>query len=180
MADFSLAESRMTNRLHQQAIHAFPRTVGALVLDFDGVFTDNRVYVMQDGLEAVACHRGDGMGISLLRQKGIPVLVISSEVNPVVEVRCEKIGVPCLSSVSDKLASLRQWLEVQGISLENTIYVGNDMNDLACIRAVGCGVAVADAHSSVRAAADIVLSRVGGDGAVREIIDMIVERSEAL
>jgi N-acylneuraminate cytidylyltransferase len=153
---------------------ALPDPLEAVVFDFDGVFTDNRVWVSQDGTEMVACNRSDGMGIDFLRDSGLPVLVLSKEKNPVVRARCAKLRIPCLNGIDDKRPALERWAQEQGVDLRQTVFVGNDVNDLPCLEAVGCGVVVADAHPDVIPAARIVLSKPGGHGAVREIADLIV------
>jgi YrbI family 3-deoxy-D-manno-octulosonate 8-phosphate phosphatase len=154
---------------------ALPSPVRAVVFDFDGVFTDNRVYVFEDGREAVVCDRSDGMGVGLLRAAGIPMLVISTEQNPVVSARCRKLDLPFRQGVDDKLSVLREWLDEQGASLADAVYVGNDVNDVECLEAVGCGVAVADAYDEAREAAAIVTRRPGGHGAVRELASLILQ-----
>jgi len=155
------------------AVRSKPKMV---VFDFDGVFTDNRVLVLEDGREAVTCNRSDGMGIASLRTQGVRVMVLSTEENPVVGARCKKLNIECVQALDDKLAALRQVVEREGIEMDDVIYVGNDRNDVACLRAAGCGVAVADAHESAAAAADIVLPRPGGDGAVRLVCDAVEAR----
>jgi YrbI family 3-deoxy-D-manno-octulosonate 8-phosphate phosphatase len=156
---------------------ALPTKVSALVLDFDGVLTDNRVLVRQDGMEAVWCSRGDGLGIEQLMRLGIPVLVLSKEKNPVVSARCAKLGVECLQGIDDKWSALEQWLASRKLSPDDLVYVGNDINDASCLRNAGCGVVVADAAPEVLDTADIVLSSPGGRGAVREICNMIAART---
>lgn len=174
--DFTIAEVLLRERQRQDACAALPDPIGAVVLDFDGVFTDNRVLVFEDGREAVLCHRGDGMGLARLKRLGVPLLVISTEENPVVQARCRKLGIACQQGVADKLAVLRAWLAQQGTDLAHTVYVGNDVNDLDCLRAVGCGVVVGDAHRAVRAVASIHLESPGGQGAIRELCDLIAAR----
>lgn len=151
-----------------------PRPVGGIVFDFDGVFTANTVYTDEHGTESVRAHRGDGMGISLLRTAGIPMVVISKERNPVVTARCAKMGLPVFHGVDDKVALLTSWLSERDIAAETVVYVGNDVNDLACMEVVGAAVAPADAHPTVLAAADIILSHGGGQGAVRELADAVL------
>ena len=153
-----------------------PSNAEALVLDFDGVLTDDRVVTDQNGTESVVCHRGDGMGIELLRSAGIPTFVLSRERNAVVAARCEKLGVGFEQAIDDKATAFAGLIERQGIDPDQVVFVGNDTNDLACIEMAGCGVAVSDAHPSIRAAADILLSKRGGRGAVREICDLILQR----
>ncbi|MFA5882569.1 MAG: acylneuraminate cytidylyltransferase [Acidimicrobiia bacterium] len=146
----------------------------ALVFDFDGVLTDNGVLTQQDGTESVRSDRSDGMGIELLRAAGVPMVVISKEQNPVVTARCRKLGLDVVQGCDDKVAALEEWLTDRGIEAGETGFVGNDINDLACMARVGCGIAVADAHPSVLAAADLVLGLAGGRGAVRELADLVL------
>jgi N-acylneuraminate cytidylyltransferase len=143
-------------------------------MDFDGVLTDDRVWVDEDGRDSVACSRADGMGIELLRAAGLPMTVISKERNTVVAARCRKLGIDHAHGIADKLPLLREWLAEKGVEASDTIYIGNDINDLACMQHVGCAVAPADARPAARQAADIVLDSVGGHGAVRELADMIL------
>jgi len=154
---------------------SLPSEIGAVVFDFDGVMTDNAALLLEDGTEGVVVHRGDGAGIELLRATGVPLLVITKETNPVALRRCEKLGLPCLSQILDKWPVLEAWLAERGIDPASVVYVGNDRNDVECLEQVGCGVAVADAHSSAVAAADLVLARPGGGGAVRELADLLLE-----
>lgn len=151
-----------------------PGQVQALVLDFDGVLTDDAVYVDENGREQVRASRRDGLGLELLRRAGIPCLVLSKEQNPVVTRRCEKLRVECLQGVDDKLPALERWLAERGGELEYTVYVGNDINDIACLRAAGFSVAVADADPRAKDAADWVCSKPGGYGAVREICELVL------
>jgi N-acylneuraminate cytidylyltransferase len=146
-------------------------------MDFDGVLTDNRVSVDQDGRESVSCSRADGMGLELLRKAGVPLLVLSKEQNPVVAARCKKLRVRCEQGIEAKLPALLAYCAELGIAPEQVVYVGNDINDLECLRAVGCGVAVADSHPEALRAAALVLAANGGAGAVRELCDLILERS---
>lgn len=144
------------------------------MLDFDGVLTDNRVFVTEDGREAVVCDRSDGLGIEQVRRAGVRVQVLSKERNPVVAARCHKLQIPVIQAVDDKRPALERFARDAGIPLAEIIYVGNDTNDLPCFGVVGLAVAVADAHPSVREAAHLVLTRRGGRGAVRELTDRIL------
>ncbi|MDX2132017.1 MAG: HAD hydrolase family protein [Planctomycetota bacterium] len=147
------------------------RRVALLVFDFDGVMTDNRVLVMEDGREGVFCNRSDGLGIGLLRDAGLPMLVMSKERNPVVAARCRKLRLDCVQGVDDKVTELRRRCGDLGLALARVAYVGNDVNDEACMRAVGMPIAVADAWPAARRAAKFITTRPGGHGAVREICD---------
>lgn len=143
--------------------------VDAVVLDFDGTQTDDRVMIDQDGHETVSVHRGDGLGIAAMRRAGLDVLILSTEQNPVVAARARKLQVPVLHGIDRKDLALKQWCDERGVSPDRVLYAGNDVNDLACFALAGWPVAVASAHDSVRTAARAVTRTPGGQGAVREI-----------
>jgi N-acylneuraminate cytidylyltransferase len=151
----------------------FPAAPRLIVFDFDGVMTDNRVWVGEHGNELVACNRSDGLGLTILRELGLNLFVLSTETNPVVGSRCRKLTLPYEQGVRDKAGRLRELLCERGIAPSDVIYVGNDINDLGCMRLVGCAVAVADAHPDVRREADLLLTCAGGHGAVRELCDRL-------
>ncbi len=155
----------------------FPEKVELLVMDFDGVLTDNRVWVDEEGHESVVSNRSDSLGLRQLReQTKVQALVISKEVNPVVSARCKKIQLECIQAVDDKATMLKSIMKDRNIDPAHVIYMGNDTNDLPCFPIVGCSVAPADAHSEVLKAADHVTSLPGGRGAVRELCDLILEK----
>jgi N-acylneuraminate cytidylyltransferase len=174
--DLDVAEVLLRSRTRGQVARLLPASLGALVMDFDGVLTDNTVLVDQDGRESVRCSRADGLGLEALRKLGLPMLVLSKERNPVVSARCRKLQIRCEQGIEAKLPVLRAFCGELGVSLEQVIYVGNDLNDLECLAAVGCGVAVADAHPGAKRQASIVLEAAGGLGAVRELCDLILEQ----
>jgi N-acylneuraminate cytidylyltransferase len=145
-----------------------------VVLDFDGVMTDDRVYINQQGQESVAAHRGDGMGISLLKKNGIEVVILSTEKNPVVSARGRKLDVPVFQGIADKGSALQKIIDERELKPHDVIFVGNDINDLPCFPLVGLAVAVADAHPDLIQKADLVLKKKGGEGAVRELCDQIL------
>lgn len=165
-----------------------------LVLDFDGVLTDNKVLVDETGRESIVCNRSDGLGLERLKARGVRVMVLSQERNGVVAARCRKLGLPCLQGCTDKLGTLQRIVEGDlqfgcnevwggkgergdfgGIQRSQVAYVGNDVNDLACLRWVAWPIAVADAVPEVLASAKYVTRSAGGRGAVREICDLLVE-----
>jgi 3-deoxy-D-manno-octulosonate 8-phosphate phosphatase (KDO 8-P phosphatase) len=148
------------------------RRVRLMVFDFDGVFTDNTVSVSQDGFESVRCWRGDGIGLRKLEALGVAIMVISTEANPVVQVRCAKLRVPCLSGVNDKRAALEALRAEMKIGLEEIAFMGNDINDLECLAAVGLPIVVSDAHPDVLSVARHRTAAPGGRGAVREVCDL--------
>lgn len=151
------------------------KNIRFVVFDFDGVFTDNRVIVSEDGKESVVCNRSDGLGLQMLRELGIGMCIVSTETNPVVAARARKLKLECVHGCEDKRAAMLAILKGKGVAPENTAYVGNDINDLGCLDAVGLPVAVADAYPEALARAKVVLNRKGGDGAVREFCGLLAE-----
>jgi YrbI family 3-deoxy-D-manno-octulosonate 8-phosphate phosphatase len=171
--DFELAERLLAIRPPSVPPPEWDR-LAMLVLDFDGVLTDNGVHVAEGGQETVRCDRRDGWGIARLQEAGVPVVVISTEKNRVVEARCKKLGIECYSDCSEKLVVLRELARRRGLPPEQIAYVGNDENDVACLGWVGLPIAVADAGAGARAAAHFITQRPGGHGAVREVCDLIL------
>jgi 3-deoxy-D-manno-octulosonate 8-phosphate phosphatase (KDO 8-P phosphatase) len=149
--------------------------VSLIAFDFDGVLTDNKVYVFQDGSEAVACNRADGLAFDLLRAQGFPTVIISTERNPVVSARAEKLRIPVLQSSADKVAALREHCARNKLDPERAMFVGNDLNDLPIMAASAYALAVADAHPRVREMAWHVLETPGGAGVAREIVERIMD-----
>ena len=149
--------------------------IGPVILDFDGVLTDNRVYVMKNSREAVAYHRGDGWGIGMLKQAEIEVMILSTERNPVVSARAEKLGIECRQNCSDKTVATAELLEEKGVNPARVMYVGNDTNDAGAMALVGHPAAPADAHPSILKMAKTVTRANGGYGVVRELADLLVD-----
>ena len=155
-----------------QSLVARIREIRLIAFDFDGVFTDNSVYVFQDGTEGVRCSRLDGLGLSKLKRLGIATTIISTETNPVVSARSRKLGIRCVQGSEDKRAALDAIVGELGVSLAQVAFVGNDINDLPCLTCVGLPIIVQDAHPDV---IDYALYRTkapGGYGAVREVCDL--------
>jgi 3-deoxy-D-manno-octulosonate 8-phosphate phosphatase (KDO 8-P phosphatase) len=148
------------------------RAIRLVAFDFDGVFTDNMVYVFEDGSEAVRCWRGDGIGLRKLERAGIEAVIISSEPNPVVLARSRKLGIRCVHGCEDKLAALENVVREMDLSLAQVAFVGNDINDLPCLICVGLPIVVQDAHPEVISHARYQTRARGGYGAVREICDL--------
>ena len=143
------------------------------VFDFDGVFSDNRVWTNERGEESVACWRGDAYGLRRLEEVGVEHLILSTEVNAAVGARASKIRAECRQAVEDKLPVLEEEVARRGLTLEETAYVGNDVNDAGCLGAVGVPVVPADAWPEVVPLARLVLCRRGGRGCVREFCDAV-------
>lgn len=158
--------------------HELLASVELVVFDFDGVFTDNSVYVTQDGVEAVRCWRSDGLGLSRLRSINVKTYIISTETNLVVAARAKKLNVPCKQGIDDKAAAILETCRELCIPPEKTMFVGNDINDIPGFQSIGIPVAVLDAYPEVY---PYVISRTktpGGMGAVREVCDLIFQAKQ--
>jgi len=147
--------------------------IKAVAFDFDGVFTDNRVIISGEGKESVVCNRSDGIGLEMLRKIGIPMIIISTEKNPIVAYRAEKLKVPVVHGVTDKLRELEIFSRSVNTELKEIAFVGNDINDASCMEKVGFPIAVADAFDDIKRISLFELGNKGGDGAVRELCEMI-------
>ena len=174
--DFAVAEVLMRQHLNAMKASLLPSKIGAVVFDFDGVMTNNKVITDEHGNESVVCDRSDGMGIALLRATGIRILVLSTEENSVVAARCEKLKIECIHGQKDKAKRLLQWSHDEGVGLDSIIYLGNDVNDVGSLEIVVCPVVVADAYEVAKQHALIVLENNGGEGAVRELCDLIAQQ----
>jgi 3-deoxy-D-manno-octulosonate 8-phosphate phosphatase (KDO 8-P phosphatase) len=148
-------------------------SVRLVAFDFDGVFTDNTVYVTQDGVESVRCWRSDGLGLTRLRSVGVRAFIISTEANSIVSSRAHKLKLPCKQGVEDKAAAILSICKELEIAAELTMFVGNDINDIPAFRSIGVPVAVADAYPEVYPYVLYRTQRRGGLGAVREICDLV-------
>jgi len=158
--------------LNKNSIEKVIRKIRLVGFDFDGVFTDNMVYVLQDGSEAVRCSRSDGIGLQKLKKLGIETVIISTESNPVVSARARKLKIRCLQDCQDKRTALEKVAQESGIALDEVAFVGNDVNDRACLVNVGLPIIVHDAHQDVVSIARYRTKARGGYGAVREICDL--------
>ena len=148
------------------------RAVRLIVFDFDGVFTDNMVYVFEDGREAVRCSRADGIGLRKLEQLGVEPYIISSEPNAVVAHRSHKLKVGYLHGCKDKRVAMDELLQARDLTPAQAAFVGNDINDLPALQFVGLPIVVQDAHPDVIPLARYQTKHPGGRGAVREICDL--------
>jgi N-acylneuraminate cytidylyltransferase len=150
------------------------QSIKAIVFDFDGVMTDDQVYITETGEEMVMASRSDGMGISALKNAGLKLLILSKERNPVVTKRAEKLQIEVIQACDNKLEALTEWLSKNQLLLSQCAYVGNDVNDLQCMEAVKLAIAPNDAHPLAAQAAHWRLTRAGGKGAIRELSDAII------
>jgi len=149
------------------------KDIKAIVFDFDGVFTDNRVFVSQNGEESVICNRSDGIGLEMIRELNIPMTIISTEKNPVVQKRAKKLKLSCVQGVENKIKELVKFSDATNIGLKKIAFVGNDINDASCMKKVGFPIAVADAVDEIKELSTVVLVKKGGFGAVREFCEIV-------
>jgi len=183
LADWTKYESLVYSDLdmvrpYDKSRRGMPKKIELIICDFDGVLTDNRVWTDQDGREMVAAFRSDSIRVRELREIGVEVMILSSELNPVVAARAKKMKVEAIHGVGiqDKGRVMREILAQKNVNAENVIYVGNDLNDLPCFEIAGWSVAVADAYPEVIRAADHVLTKAGGHGALRELCDLLLNQ----
>ncbi len=148
--------------------------IDLLLFDFDGVMTDNRVWLSGDGTEVVVCSRADGWGLDLLRPTGLKMAIVSTEANPVVRARAAKLKMPVIHGIKDKGDAVRQMVEEAGITLERVGFVGNDTNDMPALRIVGWPMCPLDSHPEVRASARWIINANGGYGVVRLLADTLL------
>jgi len=153
--------------------------IDAVVFDFDGVHTDDSVWLDQEGQETVRVSRSDGYGVRLLREAGLRLLILSMETNPVVAQRAKKLQIEVMQGEVDKGSALRTWLTENALDPAKVAYLGNDVNDIPALEQVGWPVVVADAHPTVKLMARIALRAKGGEGAVRELADLILEQGSS-
>jgi YrbI family 3-deoxy-D-manno-octulosonate 8-phosphate phosphatase len=160
------------------------QTIHSIVFDFDGVFTNNKVWVDQNGREVVCCDRSDGLGLNLLKgyknqiKWDVNIFTLSTETNPVVSVRMKKLGINCYQGITNKLDFLLTHFSAR-FSNEKTpfkglIYVGNDLNDLPVMRLAQYSIAPIDAHSMIKDIASCVLPEKGGEGFVRNFVEKLI------
>jgi len=170
--DWQIAEAYATRHDH---VNVQPLgNIKALVTDFDGVHTDDSVFVDQDGRESVRCSRSDGMGLELLRNAGLRLLILSKEQNAVVKARANKLEMEAMYHIHDKLPALDKWRIENALEWAEIAYIGNDVNDVECMKACGSSYAPSDAHPSAKEVAHVVLGRPGGNGALRELSDHLL------
>jgi len=148
--------------------------IKGIVFDFDGIFTDNTVLCGPMGEEFVLCSRADSLGVARCAEAGIKLFVLSSENAPVVATRSTKMGIKYRKGIKDKLTALKSWLKSNDLDPHEIIYVGNDVNDCTCLEHVGIGIVTPDAHLDAVAVSDYQTLAPGGNGAVREVCDKVL------
>jgi YrbI family 3-deoxy-D-manno-octulosonate 8-phosphate phosphatase len=144
-----------------------------IIYDFDGVMTNNKVYVDQSGNETVQVNRADGLAIFKIKKLGISQTIISSELNPVVSVRASKLGIPCLQGINNKKDSVLKYCKENDIDIKKVAYVGNDINDKDAMEISGLTFCPSDGHKSIKEISDHILKAKGGNGVIRELLDLL-------
>lgn len=158
-----------------------------IVTDFDGVWTDNSVLHFEDGREAVVRSKLDSLGIDVLEYAGVydkqnyenedhqvDIIILSKETNPIVKSVGEKIKVKQKGSIDKKENTFKEEIKKRNLDSSEVVFIGNDINDIECIKIAGIGVCVNDAVQEVKEISDYITEKKGGQGAVREIIDIIL------
>lgn len=148
--------------------------IDAFVFDFDGVLTNNLVYLDQNGMESVICSRADGLAFDVLRKLKKPAFILSTEKNTVVAMRAKKLKIPAIQGVSDKVEAIKELVDENHYNIKNILYVGNDLNDYAVMQLCGYSACPADSHPKIKDISDICLSANGGNGVVRELLEEVL------
>ncbi len=149
--------------------------IDAFVFDFDGVLTNNLVHLDHNGNELVSCNRGDGLGFDVLHKINKPTYILSTEKNPVVTARANKLKIPAIQGVKDKVAALQNLANEKNYNLNRVLYIGNDINDYNVMQLCGYPVCPGDSHTKIKEIASIVLKTSGGCGVVRELLEDVLE-----
>lgn len=149
------------------------KNVKCIIYDFDGVMTDNRVLVSEDGKESVVVNRQDGYGVRMIRSLGIQQMILSTEVNSVVTKRAEKLKLDVINGCNDKRTSLIQFCKANQIMFEETLFIGNDMNDYEAMRLCGLRGCPKDAEKEILQICDWISDKNGGYGVIRELYRLL-------
>ena len=172
------------SHLMKEDINLSWENIHTIIFDFDGVFTDNKVYISENGTESVKCDRGDGLALDMLRKFiilkdwDLDYLILTKETNPVVRKRAEKLKIKCFDSIDNKLEFIKKRLLDRFYEIENSrkglIYLGNDLNDYDAMRFSGFSVSPNDANLKIKQISEFTLTRNGGCGFVREFIEKLL------
>ena len=146
--------------------------IDAFIFDFDGVLTNNLVFVNQDGKESVGCNRSDGLAFDVLRKLKKPSYILSTEKNPIVSARAKKLRIHAIQGVEDKVKALLSLVKNNEYNLDRVLYVGNDINDYKAMKLCGYSACPSDSHEKIRSIATFVLQKKGGNGVVRELLEV--------
>ena len=148
--------------------------IDLIVYDFDGVMTDNKVLILEDGHEGVFCNRADGLAIQKIKELGIPQVILSTENNRVVRNRAKKLNLHLFQGIKDKKSALVMYCKRKNYRLKRIVYIGNDINDLQAMKIIGYPIAPKDADTKVKDVAKVIIDKNGGDGVIREFFNQIL------
>ncbi len=148
--------------------------IDVFIFDFDGVLTNNHVYLSQDGIESVICSRADGLAFEALRKMNKDIYILSTEVNSVVSERAKKLKIEAIQGVNNKVSALKSLVEEKKYSSKRIMYIGNDLNDYYAMKACGYSVCPADSHPLIKAISDNILKTSGGNGVARELMEEVL------
>ena len=148
--------------------------IDGFIFDFDGVLTDNRVFIDQNGIESVVCNRADGLGFDALRKLNKYCFILSSEKNPVVKIRADKLQIKVIQGVVNKTKAVKDLAISHNLNLNNILYIGNDLNDYNAMKICGYSACPADSHTKIKDESDFILKANGGDGVVRCLLENIL------
>jgi len=148
--------------------------IDTIIFDFDGVLTNNLVYLNQEGIESVACNRSDGLAFDVLRKLNKPAFILSTEENSVVAMRAKKIKIPAIQGVSDKVEAIKKLADENNYNLKNILYVGNDLNDYLVMQVCGYTACPIDSHPKIKEISENILTAKGGNGVVRELLEQVL------
>ena len=146
--------------------------IDAFIFDFDGVLTNDLVFVDQNGKESVICNRSDGLAFDVLRKLKKPSYILSTEKNPIVSARAKKLKIPAIQGVEDKVEELLMLAKSKGYNLNRVLYVGNDINDYKAMQLCGYSACPSDSHQKIRSIATFVLQKKGGNGVIGELLEV--------
>jgi YrbI family 3-deoxy-D-manno-octulosonate 8-phosphate phosphatase len=149
------------------------KNIELIIYDFDGVLTDNKVILREDGLESVIVNRADGLAISIIKDYGIKQVILSTEKNKVVEARARKLDISVIQGVNDKKQAVFSYCRDMKVQLKNVAYVGNDINDLEPMKIAGLPICPKDACREIKNVSKIILDAKGGEGVVRDLLRYI-------
>lgn len=151
------------------------KNIEAIIFDFDGVLTNNKVYLDQEGKELVSCSRADGLAFDVLRKLNKSVYILSTEKNLVVKARAKKLKIPAIQGVPDKVEAIKKLVDENSYNLKNILFVGNDLNDYRVMQLCGYTACPSDSHQTIKEISTIILKTSGGNGIVRELLEEVFQ-----
>ena len=149
------------------------KSIKVILIDFDGVLTDNFVYVSEEGLESVRCSRSDGLAINILKKYGYKLYIFSTETNFVVLSRAKKLRIDVIQGINNKKEFLIDWARKKNFDLNSILYIGNDINDYGAMQLCGIKVCPLDSHESIKKISDFIIDKKGGEGVITGLLEIL-------